>query len=253
MRLRQVALASRDLDGVTAALDKVFGLKVAFNDPHIHVYGLRNAVLPAGTGFVEVVEPVRDDASAARFIARRGGDAGYMVILQVADAEAERARAVALGVRVVDDLDSRDYRCAHFHPADFGGVLTSFDQQKTTSDPMEPEGDWMPAGPDWHRAQAAGVAGIAAVVLSTPDPAALAMRWSELVARPLDHADPLRLPLDMGAVRFEAGEGGTLLSGLELAVADPDASLERARSAGLPVEGGAVLVGGVRIRPVSAH
>ena len=61
MRLRQVALASRGLDAVVKSFHDVFGLKVAYNDPHIQVYGLKNAVLPAGTGFLEVVEPVRED------------------------------------------------------------------------------------------------------------------------------------------------------------------------------------------------
>ena len=62
MRLRQVALASRRLDEVAAELAAVFGLKVAYNDPHIHHYGLRNAVLSTGTGFLEIVEPVQADA-----------------------------------------------------------------------------------------------------------------------------------------------------------------------------------------------
>ena len=176
MRLRQVALASRDLDAVTRQFHDVFGLKVAYNDPGIIHYGLKNAVLSAGTAFLEVVEPVREDASAARFLNRRGGDAGYMVILQTADAEAERARAVALGARVVDDIDSANYRCAHFHPADFGGVLVSFDQQRNEPDFLEPFGDWWPAGPNWRDTQTDEVLAVTAVTLATPDPDALASR-----------------------------------------------------------------------------
>ena len=87
MRLRQIALASDDQDAVTAALEAVFGLKVAFNDPGIHHYGLKNAVMSAGTAFLEVVQPIADGASAGRFLAKRGGDAGYMVIVQTTDAE----------------------------------------------------------------------------------------------------------------------------------------------------------------------
>src|SRR5215469_12540815 len=97
MRVRQVALVSADLERVTGELAAAFGLKVAYNDPHIHHYGLKNAILPVGAAFLEVVEPIRDDASAARHLKRRGGDAGYMVIFQVADAPAERARAGARG------------------------------------------------------------------------------------------------------------------------------------------------------------
>jgi catechol 2,3-dioxygenase-like lactoylglutathione lyase family enzyme len=255
MRLRQVALASRGLDGAVQAFNDVFGLKVAYNDPHIDSYGLRNAVLSAGTGFLEVVEPIREDASAARFLNRRGGDAGYMVIIQVADAEAERARVAGLGVRVVDDIDTRAYRCAHFHPADFGGMLTSFDQQRTEPDFREPYGDWMPAGPDWRAARTAEVRDLTAVTLTASDPQALAKRWSELTGRRLDPDDPLRLPLDKGEVRFRAGDpgGATSICELELAMADPQLALERARAAGLDVTADGVLIGGVRFRPVLAQ
>jgi hypothetical protein len=254
MRLRQVALASRGLDAVVKTFSDVFGLKVAYNDPHIKHYGLKNAVLPAGTGFLEVVEPITEDASAARFLNRRGGDAGYMVILQVADAEAERVRAVELGVRVVDDIDTPAYRCAHFHPADFGGVLVSFDQQRTASDFLEPQGDWMPAGPDWRAARTDQVQDLASVTLAAADPSALARRWSRLVGRPLDPFDPSRLPLDRGEIRFRSSEEpATSVFGLELGMAEPEKAMARARAAGVEAAAtGGVLIGGVRFKPVAA-
>lgn len=252
MRLRQLALASRRLDEVTKEFADVFGLKVAYNDPHIHVYGLRNAVLSAGTGFLEVVEPVQEDASAARFINRRGGDAGYMVILQTADAEKERARAVKLGVRVVDDLDSRDYRASHFHPADFGGVLVSFDQQRTEADYLKPYGDWMPAGKDWRDTRTDQVLDLLSVTIACADPQAMAARWSELLNCKPDPADPLHLPLDKGSIHFvPAAEGaGTSIPAIDLRVADVAATLDRAKAAGCHVSPDGVLIGGVRFRPV---
>lgn len=253
MRVRQIALVSGDLGRVTDQLAAAFGLNVAYNDPHIHHYGLRNAVLPAGAAFLEVVEPIREDASAARHLARRGGDAGYMVILQVADAPAEQARAETLGARTVDRIDQPAYYCAHFHPADFGGMLVSFDQQRTERDPLSTGGDWMPAGPDWASAQAPDVRDISATVLSAADPGALAKRWSGLVGRPLDPSDPLRLPLDRGEIRFVPGGDGapTLIAGLDVVVSDPAAVLGRAAAAGLEVAGGAVRIGGLDLRPVA--
>lgn len=248
MRLRQVALASRQLDAVAATLANVFGLKVAYNDPHIHHYGLRNAVLPAGTGFLEIVEPVRADASAGRFLDRRGGDAGYMVILQAADAEAERARVTGLGVRVVDDLDSRDYRASHFHPADFGGVLASIDQQRSAPDYLEPYGDWMPAGPDWRDARTADVLDLVAVTISAADAPALAGRWRALLGVAPNAADPLVLRLAQGEIRFEAAAAGapTLVAGVTLAVADAVEIRRRAAAAGVVDGSGAIRIGGLR-------
>jgi hypothetical protein len=253
MRLRQIALASNDLDAAVHGLEEVFGLKVAYNDPHIDHYGLKNAVLPAGTGFIEVVEPIAPTASAARFLKRREGDAGYMVILQTADANAERARAVDLGVRVVDDIDSPTYRCAHFHPADFGGMLVSFDQQRTVDDYLDPYGDWYPAGPDWREARTGTVTDLVGLQLSSPDPHALAALWSKLVGAPLDPADPLRLPLAKGEARFCEGDGPmTWISRIDLKVADVEGALDRARGDGLEIDDdGGVLIGGVRFRPVA--
>jgi hypothetical protein len=249
VRLRQIALASRDLDGVTAALETVFGLKVAFRDPHIGHYGLRNAVIPAGSAFIEIVEPIREDVTGARFLARRGGDAGYMLIFQTPDAGAHRARLAAMGVRVVDDIDRPDYRASHYHPADCGGVLTSIDEQRTVSDYLDPDGDWWPAGADWRAARTPQVLDLTAVTLASADPGALAARWSAVLDRPLD--GPRRLPLDRGELRFEAGDGAaTEYRAVELRVADAGVALARARVAGLDVTGGGVRIGGVRFSPV---
>ena len=220
---------------------------MAYRDPQIVHYGLKNAVCPAGAAFIEVLQPIREDASAARFLNRRGGDAGYMLILQSPDAAAERARVAALGVRVVDDIDRPDYRAAHFHPGDFGGVLTSIDQQRTAADYLEPLGDWWPAGPDWRAARGETVRDLTAVTLAASDPAALAARWSVLIGRPLDPQDPRRLPLDRGELRFVEGDGpATQFRGIELAVADPDDAVDRARRAGLDVDDEGILIAGVR-------
>jgi hypothetical protein len=253
MRLRQVALVSNQLDEVTAALDTVFGLKVAHVDPNVGKYGLRNAVIPCGTGFLEVVEPFTQDASAARFLARRGGDAGYMIIIQTPDAIAERDRVAGLGVRVVEIIDRPDYFCAHFHPADFGGVLASLDQQRTDADYLEPFGDWMPAGADWRKARTDEVVDIRSVSIASAAPDELARLWSRLLARPLDPREPRRLPLEKGAVVFENAPDakGAVVSALELEVKNVEQALARARAAGLVTRADGILIGGMRFRPVA--
>jgi hypothetical protein len=251
MRLRQVALASSHLDDVVAVLADVFGLKVAYNDPHIHHYGLRNAVLSAGPAFLEVVEPVRDDASAARFLRRRG-DAGYMVIFQDADAGAHRARLLHMGVRVVDDIDRPDYRASHYHPADFGGVLVSIDEQRSAPDYLEAYGDWMPAGPDWRATLTSEVLDLTGITLTALDPDALARRWADLLDQPLDPTDSRRLPLTRGEIRFAGGPAGqgTTIAAITVKVADPGAALRRSQHAGHDVTPEGILIGGVRFRVV---
>ncbi len=252
MRLRQIALASNDLDKVTHGLAEVFGLKVAYNDPGIHHYGLKNAVISAGSGFLEVVQPIAEGASAGRFLSRRGGDAGYMIILQDPDAEAQRARVSALGVRVVDDIDTPAYRASHFHPADFGGMLVSIDQQRTEPDYLEPFGDWWPAGKTWRETRTHTVLELEGFTLASPDPHALAALWSKLLGNPLDSANDLHLPLTKGLIRFCQGEDTmTWISRIDLKVADVEDVLDRARADGLDVDDDGVLIGGVRFRPTA--
>jgi catechol 2,3-dioxygenase-like lactoylglutathione lyase family enzyme len=123
MRLRQIALVARDLDPVVDDLCAVLGITVAFRDPGVGVFGLRNAVMPVGETFLEVVSPIAPDASAVRYLARRGGDGGYMVLLQTSSLDADRRRLDALGVRVVWEIELPDIRSVHLHPRDTGGVI----------------------------------------------------------------------------------------------------------------------------------
>ena len=92
MRLRQVALAARDLEPALLALQRVLGLGEPFRDPGVAEFGLENGVLPIGDAFLEVVSPAQPDTTAGRWIERRGGDAGYMAIFQTDDLAAARAR-----------------------------------------------------------------------------------------------------------------------------------------------------------------
>ena len=66
MWLRQIALVAHDLEPVVDRLEKVLGLKVAYRDPEVAVFGLVNAVMPVGGEFLEVVQPVKAAASPPR-------------------------------------------------------------------------------------------------------------------------------------------------------------------------------------------
>src|SRR5262245_16796633 len=144
MHIRQIALVARELDPVVEDLCAVLGIVVGFRDPGVAEFGLRNAVMPVGTTFLEVVSPVRDDTTAGRFLARRGGDGGYMVILQTDDLDGDRARLARLGARVVWEATLDDIATIHVHPRDIGGAIVSVDQ------PRPPE-SWRWGGPDWRR------------------------------------------------------------------------------------------------------
>jgi hypothetical protein len=178
MRIRQIALVARDLAPAVETLEQVLGVEVCFRDPGVGVFGLENALVSIGDTFLEVVSPVRDDASAARLLARRGGDGGYMVILQCEELEKHRRRVEELSVRVVWETALEDIATVHLHPRDVGGAIVSLDEAR-------PPESWRWAGRRWEeKVHTEVVRGIVGAELQSADPAALAARWSQVLACP---------------------------------------------------------------------
>ena len=246
MRLRQVAFAARDLDAVVGDLCAVFGIAVAFNDPSVAVFGLRNAVLPVGDTFLEVVSPVEADTAAGRYMARRGGDCGYMVMVQTEDSDLDRRRAAALGVRIAWSIDLEDIRGTHLHPRDLGGALLSLDA-------ATPAASWRWAGPTWQGLHASAMARtLAAVEMQCAAPEAVAARWAALLGRRVQNGQEgvLQIPLDRGTLRFVEGiDGADGVTVLDVAVADRHPIMEAAAARGC-LRDGEIVICGVRIRPL---
>ena len=254
MRLRQVALVARNLEATVSDLRAVLDLEIGFRDPGVGVFGLRNAVLPVGDCFLEVVSPVRADASAARFLERRGGDGGYMVIVQVEDLAAARLRMEREKVRIVFEHAHPAGHTAtiHLHPRDVGGAILSFDE----SNPPE-SWDW--AGPDWQRHVRRDVAtALGGATLESDDPAGLAARWGALLDRPASAlgGGVFAIALDGATLRFVPAHGrGDAFVGVDLLEASRGArqgALAAARRRGLRVEGDAAWIAGAAIHLVDA-
>ena len=250
MRIRQIALVARELEPVVGDLRHVLGLDEGFADPGVGEFGLKNSVLALGDQFLEVVCPLRADATAARYLERRGGDGGYMVILQSADLDADRARLARTGVRIVWEVALPDIATIHLHPRDVGGAIVSLDR------PL-PAQAWRWAGPGWEERGARSEARrIAGVELQSADPRALARRWAEVLGR-VEEDDERGVPivaLDGGHLRFvAAGDGrGDGIACIRLAVHDPDATRERARKRDALGADGQVRICGVRFDLVAA-
>ena len=243
MRLRQVALVARELERSVEELCGVLGLDVAYNDPNVVVFGLSNAVMPVGDTFLEVVSPAQEGTTAGRYLERRGGDGGYMLIFQTRDLARERERIEKLGVRVVWEIDTGRAKVIHLHPHDIGSSLVSFDQ-------MSEWDEWEWAGPDWRsKVRRDSTTGIVAAELQSEDPDRCAARWSEVLGIP---RRGLEIPLDGGTLRFVqlADERGEGLAGIDVAATGAPEVLRRARDRGLPVDGNCITLSGIRIHLV---
>src|SRR5262249_61195110 len=129
VRLCQVPVVARSIAAVVEAIRGVLGLEVAFREPSVGSFGLENVVFPIGDQFLEVVSPIREGTAAGRYLDRRGGDGGYMVILQCDDPDERARRAATLGVRKAFEQNLGGYRVLQLHPRDTGGCFLSIDFQ----------------------------------------------------------------------------------------------------------------------------
>jgi hypothetical protein len=194
---------------------------------------------------------VQEATTAGRYLDRRGGDGGYMVILQCDEHAPQQRRVRELGVRTVLEHDDGAYSIMQLHPRDTGGTFLEVDEQRGGDDA---NGPWAPAGPYWQDAVRTDVVrGIAAVEVQTPEPARVAARWAEILERPLANGNVIAL--DEGSIRFvpDTDGRGEGLGGVDLVTADPAIVVARARQRDLPVEGGTVTAAGVRFRLVTSR
>jgi hypothetical protein len=249
MRIRQIALVGEDLAAAKADIVEILGLGDDYADPGVKKYGLHNAVWPVGDTFLEVVSPTQEGTTAGRLLAKRGGDGGYMVILQVEDMKAARELAASKGVRFADQFDGDGYGFTHLHPKDVGGAILSLDE-------MNPPDRWEWGGPNWKAKVKTDVATkIVGAEVQADDPDAMSKRWAEVLGRPrTGHGAAWTIRLDDGEIRFSPvrdgrGEG---VSAFDVAVRDPDAVRARARARGRLDTDGRVNLCGTRVELVKA-
>ena len=185
LRFRQAVLAARDLDQAVDDLRAALPLGEPYADPGVGLFGLRNAVMPLGDTFVEVVSPVEDGTAAGRFLDRHG-DGAYMAMFQIDDLAGARARAKELGIREVWAIELDDITACHLHPAEIGAAIVSLDK------PDPPE-SWRWAGP-WTPHGDAKATGL---TLRGRDPQALALRWRTVLGH---------LEFDDGRLEVQQGD-----------------------------------------------
>jgi hypothetical protein len=233
LRLRQIALVAEKLAPVEEELIDVLGIEVCFRDPGVGHFGLENALFPIGNQLLEVVAPTRENTAGGRYLARRGGDGGYMVITQCNDHAPRRARVKELGVRIVNQFDSGEFRNMQLHPKDSGGSFFEIDEMVGPG-AHDPDGPWEPAGKDWQRARRLErVTAIVAAEVQCDDQQKVAARWSEIAEIPLtDEGGNPVLPLDNASLRFVPCTDGRPegLGGIDVACADKAAILAAAEA-----------------------
>lgn len=256
IQLRQICLVAERLQPVVEDLTAILGIHVCHIDPNVGKFGLENALLPVGRNFLEVVAPITDNTAAGRYLTRRSGDGGYMVITQTDSREtqlAARQRALDTGVRVAHESTRDGWHLTQLHPGDLEAAFLELESDQHN----DFNGYWMPAGGlGWEdKVDQAVTVDITGVELQCKDPATLARKWAHIIGTECAaDGDSVVAPLNNAVLRFVPlnDNRGPGLSGLDIRVANRPAVLDEARRRNCLVSDDEVLICGTRFHLTDA-
>tara|TARA_B100001029_G_scaffold89718_1_gene73657 strand:- start:1888 stop:2625 length:738 start_codon:yes stop_codon:yes gene_type:complete len=241
MDLRQLVMVSSLRDPIVDSLCKLFDIKVSFNDPGVGHFGLENAVLPVGTDFLEVVSPVEKNTTAGRYLDRRSGDGGYMVIIQVDDFSDVQNNVKENNVTVVWESEHPEARAMHLHPKEMGGAILSLDW-------MNPKESWKWAGPNWKQfVNTSTINRFVGVEIQSDNPEAMKIKWQSVLRVPENKIRDNEIKLDNTWIRFVEDEDGRGpgVSAFCIEANDNESLLKKADEIGL-LHKEEIFIGGVK-------
>jgi methylmalonyl-CoA/ethylmalonyl-CoA epimerase len=129
-----VGIAVRDLEAAIGFYETAFGLTVAGRETN-EAQGVREAMLyvadgPAGTSYVQLLEPLAADTPVGKFLESKG-EGVHHIGYGVVDVASALEQLRADGIRLVDEQPrhgSLGASIAFLHPKSVGGVLTELVQ-----------------------------------------------------------------------------------------------------------------------------
>ena len=233
IQLRQICLVAHNLDSSVKNLTDILGINSCYVDPEVEMFGLENNLMSIGRNFLEVVSPIKENTAGGRYLERRSGDGGYMVITQADTFENQRAirqKAVDLGIRIAHESEQDGWNICQLHPADLKAAFLEIEYDKFE----DFQGNWMPAnGLGWKdKIKQDVTVDYLGVELQSYDPLGLAKLWGSITDLDVvETTNEIYIELNNVKIRFvEVNDGrGPGLGGLDILVADRDYILEKAR------------------------
>ena len=239
MDIRQIVMVSSLRDPIVSDLNKLFGLEVAFNDPGVGHFGLENAVMPLGTDFLEVVSPIEENTTAGRYLQKRGGDGGYMVIIQVDDFDKSKSLVHDNEIEIVWDTDLSEAKAIHLHPKQMGGAIVSLDW-------MNPKESWKWAGPEWNNHITDDIKGIDGIEIQASNPEEMFNRWKDILDVSNINEFEKKIYLDNTWIGFiDEDDRGPGISAFSLIANNKELLMNKAKEHGFLREDN-IVVGGVK-------
>jgi methylmalonyl-CoA/ethylmalonyl-CoA epimerase len=125
-----VAIAVQDLDAAVRWYAETLGATVSHREV-IERDGVEEALLAVADSFVQLLTPIRDDSTVAKFLATKG-EGIHHVGYRVADCAAALNQAVEAGAKAIDAQPrpgSRGTTVAFLHPKTAFGTLIELVQE----------------------------------------------------------------------------------------------------------------------------
>ena len=234
IQLRQICLVARELEPVIQDLTAVLGINRCFVDPGVGVFGLENTLMPIGRNFLEVVAPVEENTAGGRYLERRNGDGGYMVITQADSGETQqqvRQNALDNGVRVAHETIREDWNLCQLHPGDLKAAFFEIESDLHN----DFNGHWNPVGGlGWEdKVKQDITVDFQGVELQSNDPLELAELWGKVAGLPIErNGAEFTMEFNNATIRFVEEEDGRGpgLGGLDILVNDRDHILQEAEN-----------------------
>lgn len=209
--IRHYVLATANLESVSARLQSFLSMPQGIRHDMSEALGFRNEMMKIGATMLELVQPVKPDHRLHRWLAQRGGDAGYMIVVQTFDAEALRARAAAEKLRLTRDMQFRGQQMVQFDPRQFGTHFEAYEYSL-------PDGWWGdPNGRNYGKSDHASE--IIAAEVAIEDPERIAAQIGRLYESPVDGSTVSFVDKRVRFVPARAPWRG--LVGLDLAATNP--------------------------------
>jgi methylmalonyl-CoA/ethylmalonyl-CoA epimerase len=131
--IEHLGIAVKSLDESIPYYEKVLGLK-CYNIEEVADQKVRTAFFRVGETKIELLEPMSEDSTIAKFIENRG-EGIHHIAFATKGIEGALAEAEAAGVRLIDKAPrggAEGMTIAFLHPKSTGGVLTEFCENKNS-------------------------------------------------------------------------------------------------------------------------
>ena len=195
--------------------------------------------MPLGTDFLEVVSPIEENTTAGRYLDKRGGDGGYMVIIQVDDFDRSKSLVNDYKIGIVWDTDLPEAKAIHLHPKQMGGAIVSLDW-------MNPKESWKWAGPEWNNHITDDIKGIDGIEIQASNPEEMFNRWKDILNVSNINESEKKIYLDNTWIGFiDEDDRGPGISAFSLIANNKELLMSKAKEYGFLREDN-IVVGGVK-------